>query len=344
MNLATATDFLLQAEALLDARELQPALELFYRAEVLGEDEDRCAAGRWVAHMLAGDFGSAWKESDAIRSRGNSDPHRYWQGESIARKRVVVRCLHGLGDTVQFIRYADLLEMSAASVVWEVQPGLVELASCFAGVRKVTTWGLERTQWDVQVEVMELPYIFQTDLAELPIASNYLQLPAETDPAFASGDGPRIGVVWSAGEWNLSRSMPLHLILPLLARWDCEFWNLQGGPVRKAWTELECPRLRDIPACDAGVFSMARVISQLDLVITVDTLAAHLAGALGVPAWIMLGHSADWRWMIDRTDSPWYPSVRLFRQPSPGDWISVVASVEESLNEWVARAQRRWAA
>ena len=340
----SAADILLQAETLLDDGYLQPALDLFHRAEALGEDPDRCAAGRWMVQMLSGDFASAWKESDAIRRRGSPDPHRYWQGADLAGKRVIVRCLHGLGDTVQFIRYAPLLEHIAASVIWEVPPALTELVPCFRGVGEVRTWELEPTDWDVQVEIMELPYIFRTELTELPVASNYLRLPRTIRNTLSDSGVPKIGIVWSAGDWNPSRSIPLESLLPVVSRSECEFWNLQGGSVRSAWSALNCPGLRDSEACANGVFSLATVISQLDLVITVDTLAAHLAGALGVPAWVMLQFAADWRWMSERIDSPWYPSLRLFRQQSPGDWDSVVASLNTALDRRLTSSQTRFVA
>ena len=336
---SSAVQILLEAEALLDIRRLGPALVLFDYAEAAGEDPDRCAAGRWMVHMLTGDFASAWNESDAIRSRGAPDPHRFWQGEDLCGKRVIVRCLHGLGDTVQFVRYAPLLENMAASVIWEVPHALLDLALRFRAVRHVTTWEHERhRKWDVQLEVMELPYIFRTELPDLPLATNYLHLPhTSTRPSTK----PQIGIVWSAGEWNLSRSIPLHLLLPVLSRNDCEFWNLQGGLVRDTWNDLDCPGLRDSPACNSGVASLAAVISHLDLIITVDTLAAHLAGALGIPAWVMLQYAADWRWMVGRADSPWYPSLRLFRQPSAGDWDSLVVSLNASLDHWLGITQGR---
>lgn len=333
---------LLEAERFLDERRLTLAIDHFNLAESCGEDRERCASGRWMADMLGGNFHGAWKESDAIQRRGVPDLHRFWQGEGIDGKRLMVRCLHGFGDAVQFFRYAPRLNERTAEVIWEVAPEFKELAKCFRGVDRVVSWHQDQvvhSEWDVQVEVMELPFLFRTEIAELPIATNYLHLPSEmVDRVKASMQyrkAPRVGLVWAAGEWNASRSLPVALLQSLIQNVDCEFWNLQGGRVRRELYEFySYGKLRDIEECNSGVLALAGVISQMDLVITVDTLAAHLAGALDIPAWLMLQYAADWRWMVNRSDSPWYPSIRIFRQPSAGDWSGVVHSVDTALRRW----------
>lgn len=329
------------ADKLLELREVETALEAYRRAEACGADPNRCAAGRWFAHMLRGDFAAAWDESCAIREGGGVDATCLWRGEELAGRRVMVRCLHGYGDAVQFFRYAPRLKAVAAKVIWEVAPALVDVARCFCGVDHVITWegGGVSPEWDVQVEIMELPCIFHTRFAELPVATNYLRLPGKVVSSVAAklgrGTARRIGLTWAAGEWNRTRSIPLKLLAPILERKGCEFWNLQGGPERRIGGEISA-ELRDAEPCDRGILALAAVISQMDLVITVDTLAAHLAGALGVTAWVVLQHAADWRWMTERSDSPWYPSLRLFRQPSRGDWLGAIDCVQHALDGWLA--------
>jgi hypothetical protein len=335
---AEAARLLVQAEAALARRALGSAMELFNRAEVRGADEDRCSAGRWMLSMLRGDFASAWRESDLIRERGAPDAHRVWQGDDIAGKRVIVRCLHGFGDTVQFMRYAALLNERAETVIWEVPLAMTFLARCFRSVDHLQTWcegDVDHRKSDVQVEVTELPYLFRTTVAELPIARRYIDLPAAIIRRAARETGrktaPRVGVVWSAGSWNTTRSIPFDVMRPLFECEDCEFWNLQGGPCRQV--EGTCG-LRDSAACKDGLLPLAGIISQLDLVLTVDTLAAHLAGSLEIPTWLMLQYAADWRWMVGTDDSPWYPSLRLFRQPAGGGWTDVVEAVRTELRHW----------
>jgi hypothetical protein len=309
-------------------------MRAFDRAEAAGADADECAGGRWLVSMLRGNYEWAWRESDAIRGRGAWDQHRYWNGEPLEGRRVIVRCLHGYGDMVQGMRYAPALRQIAAAVIWEVPPRMAELARYFAGVDRVVDWNAPpaRADWDVQVEVTELPYIFRTQIADLPIAENYLTLPESVLAAFEADSSalPRIGLVWAAGEWDQTRSVPLDLLRPLVEREDCRFWNLQGGAAREEGQAC----LAAVAECGGGCVALAATIAQMDLVITVDTFAAHLAGALGVPAWVMLQHSADWRWLARSESSPWYPSLRLFRQPAPGEWPAVTEQVGQALHKW----------
>lgn len=340
-------DRLQHAEALLAARN-ENSLAAFYSAEVAGADPDRCAAGRWTAQMLKGDFGSAWIECDTIRYRAAPDPHRFWDGQPIDGRKVIVRCLHGLGDAIQFLRYMPRLRARASSVVVEVPPGLYQLASCIEDIGEAITWGKLApsvpVHWDVQMEVMELPYIFRTSLYELPIASNYLRIPESLRSPIASIPSlyPRVGIVWAAGGWNPARSLPFSHVRRLLAKSDCEFWSLQGGSPNAEWLSLPpSDKFRDGAEFGRGLLRLATLVYKLDLVITVDTLAAHLAGAMGKPTWVLLNHAADWRWLTNRNDSPWYPSARLFRQPTPGNWETLIDVVEEELQLWTAKHNRQ---
>jgi hypothetical protein len=299
--------------------------------------------------MLLGDFELAWRESDAIRRRGDPDPHRFWQGESLRDKRVMLRCLHGFGDAVQFLRYVPRLREIASKLIVEVPPRFRELAYYFDGIGQVTTWddAARHTKrgWDVQIESNELPFVFRTQLSDLPMATNYLKVPMSGDRTRAAAvrfrDTLRIGLMWTAGAWNPTRSIPLVRMRSLLEIDGCEFWNLQGSPEVAGGDFFPAgAMLREDPCCRNSVKALAIKISQLDLVITVDTLAAHLAGALGVPAWLMLQHAADWRWLHEVDNSPWYPSLQLFRQPEAGDWNSVICAVKDSLSNWSRAAHR----
>ena len=346
-RLGRSTQQLFEAEELLERRDAA-AKQVFDAAEACGADKDRCAAGRWMAHMFTGDFAAAWRESDAIRGRGGPDPHRMWTGESLKDRHIMVRCLHGFGDAIQFLRYAPLLRSVAAEVTYEVPPALYELAPYIDGVDNVVTWGklapVNPIRWDTQIEVMELPYVFRTELCDLPIAQNYVHPPQSRCNCVSRKLGlnhPRVGVVWAAGEWNQTRSIPFPVFSELMTESACEFWSLQGGAAQVEWNELPpSPRLRDSADLGDGILSLACVISQLDLVITVDTLAAHLAGAMGIPAWVLLQQAADWRWMACGTTSPWYPSLRLFRQRSQGDWAGVIAEVRQELHIWTQLCSR----
>ena len=320
-----------EAERLLGLRLLGPSRIAFDHAEAAGEDANRCSGGRWMAAMLAGDFAAAWRESDLLRARGAEDPHRFWDGKDLRGKRVIVRCLHGLGDAVQMLRYAPALAAMAGTVVWEVPPAMVELTRCFAGVSDVVTWGKGapevKPEWDSQVEVMELPYLFRTELASLPLAQRYCAVPlAETQRVKECMQGSSgIGLIWSGGRWDPARSIPFEMLRPLLGHG--RLWNLQGGGGQSEGTGLW--DVRD--CCSDGLLTLAGTIANLRLVITVDTLAAHLAGAMGKPVWVLLQKEADWRWLAEGGTSPWYPTMRLFRQDRRGDWADVIERVCKEL-------------
>ena len=297
-----------------------------------------------MTFMLQGHFEAAWKESDAIRLRGAPDLHRLWNGEGLRDARVIVRSLHGFGDAVQMLRFAPLLREQALQVTFEAPPRFVELAYLFDGVDDVITWGdgapPQAPLWDVQIEVMELPYLFRTAITDLPFSTHYMRLPQEAVHHAASAMRRgcdvsrrcRIGMIWAGGDWNPQRSIPFELLEPLLKNDKIEFWNIQGGVAAQDATGA---RMRDATAeCGDGLLRLAATMANLDLVLTVDTFAAHLAGALGIPAWVMLQHAADWRWMTERSDSPWYPTLRLFRQRQPQDWTGVVEDVRNALAEF----------
>lgn len=305
---------------------------------------DRRAASRWWTHMFKGEFEAAWRESDAIRARGGFDPHRFWDGTRLDGSRVIVRCLHGMGDAIQFLRYVPELQSVAKNVVVEVAPRLLELVRCISGTGEVVSWGEcapeKPAVWDKQIEVMELPYYFRTKLTELPVRKNYIRVPDQVRlRAARTMNGSRmarVGVVWAGGDWNRSRSLPFAQLTCLLAIEGCEFWNLQGGAEHDQWNTFGGGHeFRDIAECGDGVLMLAAVIAEMELVITVDTLAAHLAGAMGKTAWVLLQHTADWRWMTVRSDSPWYPSLRLFRQPKQNDWEGLIAVLRDELRNFL---------
>lgn len=341
---------LARAEDLLSLRRLPEALAAFADPDLTAVQPDACAAGRWQCHMLLGDLASAWTESDGLRQRGSPDPHRFWDGSPLNGKRVILRCLHGLGDATQFLRYAPELGRLAQRLIVEVPPPLLDLAPFLVGPHEIVTWGTDTPSqapaWDAQIEVMELPYIFRSTLADLPAPDAALDLPkllragGQTSPSHR----PRVGIVWSGGSWNPSRSVPFSCLAPLLATaGPIDLFSLQPSSANAEWMAatgryaLQPPGVS--PDTSPGtsldrLLPLATFIAGLDLVITVDTLAAHLAGALGRPTWILLQFEADWRWLHGRVDSPWYPSARLFRQTASGDWASLIGRVREELLIW----------
>ena len=283
--------------------------------------------------MLEGDFEKAWQQSDCITGRGNPDPNRFWDGRPLDGQRVLIRCLHGLGDTIQFIRYAPLLQERARSVAVEAQPALRDLLSCSGLAQSVFTWGEPEPAWDRQVEVVELPRIFRTTVETIPGSVPYLHARQETATVRnGSAHPPRVGLVWTSSSYNPLRSIPVQLIAGLVDLTQIDFFNLQAGPERFDLEQFHA-HLPGLYRDNHTALSTAKIIQSLDLVITVDTMMAHLAGSMAVPVWTLLPFACDWRWLLERTDSPWYPTMRLFRQRTPDSWREVVQQVKERLLE-----------
>ena len=290
--------------------------------------------------MLTGRFEEAWNESDAIATRNGPDPNRLWDGLPFTGKRVVIRCLHGYGDAIQFLRYSRLVRREAASVTVQTDPQLVWLFHGVPFLDRVTTWtdgaGLRTHDWDQQIEVMELPRAFHTTVATIPNETPYLWVDprygAESQLALGPSLKPRIGLLWEGGEWNPARNIPLGELDALLENPTVDFYSFQRGPGRAELLSHRLGRrIRDLSGESPDVVHFAADLLNMDLLITVDTMAAHLAGALGKAVWVLLPYEADWRWMLDRCDTPWYPTMRLFRQRVRQDWRWPVQQVVEEL-------------
>ena len=342
--MCTGTEIYTQAMQALEHRAIPIALECFTRAEAQGWAADECAAGRWECYMLLGEFEKAWRESDAIAARGQPDEHRLWNGPSFKNRKLIVRCLHGLGDAIQFLRYVPLVRREAAQVIVEGPKRIMPLVETMPGVDAVVSWefdGQTYPEWDQQIEITELPRAYRTTLATIPSEVPYLfPCPAsEHGPATKHayrkrllGSRPKVGIVWAASTWNTARSMKLAELAPLLQIPGIEFCALQAGPDRDQLYELNADlMLADLTGEMNDLLETARFLLDFDLLISVDTMMAHLAGALGIPVWLLLTRTADWRWMLDRADSPWYPSMRLFRQIQTGDWSPVLLRLTEAL-------------
>jgi hypothetical protein len=320
-----------EAETEIAGRLFTRAVRKLHEAEALGYDATECRARRWRCWMLLGDYESAWRESDLIRASGRN-PDALWDGRPLDGKRILIRCLHGYGDAIQFIRYAGLLKNSGSEVIAETHPEMTGVLASVPSVDRVRTWAgdpVRPNEWDQQIEVMELPYAFRTIVGTIPAAIPYIQIPSrgrrESRGRLGAASGcPRVGLVWASSDWDPARSVPARVLVPLL---DCgvKFYSLQHGPERGYLNRLAGNgRIFDAAKLSSGIADTAADIANMDLVITVDTMVAHLAGAIGTPAWLLLPFHADWRWMIDREDSPWYPAMRIFRQPSPGNWLDII--------------------
>jgi hypothetical protein len=298
-------------------------------------------AAEWMRAARRGDFEEAWRCSDRIRARttNRGDPavprhlQQIWDGTPLEGRRVLVRCYHGLGDTIQFARYLPALRIIARDVIVWAQPKLVPLLQTVSDGLTVLPLhdGAPDVEYDVDIEIMELAYAFRTTLATIPANVPYLRAPAA---AVAQGEHSRacaVGIAWRAGDWNPERSIDFTLLTSFLddigldIRWHSLQFEARAGESH--------PRLQPCAAEDSDINAIAARMQSLSLVISIDSMPAHLAGALGVPVWTLLPHEADWRWLERRGDSPWYPTMRLFRQTQPGHWDRVLQDVHQALGQ-----------
>jgi hypothetical protein len=330
----TAQKLFLEANLALESMRPLEALDLFERAEQQGYDADLCSGSRWTCYMLLGRFESAWQESDRISARGRPDPNRFWDGNEVDGRDVLIRCLHGLGDTLQFIRYARLLRNRVRSLTIEAQPSLKALLSRAKLADRVITWGEAEPLWNQQIEVIELPRVFRTTLESIPNHVPYLNVGPKIASEYHGSRPLRVGLVWSGSRYNPARCIALKQVASLFDIAEVRFFSFQADPERsqlRPWAE----KVQDAYTGSTCTWLTAEKLNSVDLIITVDTMMAHLAGGAGRPVWTLLPFVCDWRWMLRRTDSPWYPTMRLFRQPQPGDWASVVEAVKEKLHRIV---------
>ncbi|TDN61535.1 tetratricopeptide repeat-containing glycosyltransferase family protein [Paraburkholderia sp. BL10I2N1] len=291
-----------------------------------------------------------------------------WLGDApLAGKTLLLHAEQGLGDTLQFCRYAQEAAQLGATVILEVPVELTRLLKDLKGVAHVVEQGQPLPPFDLHCPLLSAPLAFRTDLGSIPGAAPYLRADAELTKRWAerlarhAPDAPhalKVGIVWAGGDrshvpelrkTDARRSISLAMLAPLLDVRDVRFFSLQKGPAaaqvaQPGHTHGAAPRIADFTDELVDFADTAALVTNLDLVISVDTSTAHLAGALGVPVWILNRFDSCWRWMLEREDSPWYPQARLFRQQTLGDWGGVVGAVRmalQALSDGVAARRSR---
>jgi hypothetical protein len=301
---------------------------------------------RWnasLALLLLGRFAEGWAKYEgrwhvADHDRPREDA-RIPDLAEVAGKRILLTCEQGHGDIFQFARYAPLLGRHGARVNLQVYVEQKELMQTMEGVETIIAMGEKEPPVDIVTPLLSLPLMFGTELDSIPAEVPYLHAPPARLEAWQERLGPRkqprIGLTWWGSQHIPKRSLSIDALLPVLLLPGIEIHVLQKDlpPEQRAWLATH-PLVIDHGDELRDYADTAALISLLDLVVTIDTSVAHLAGALGKPVWIMLQYSADWRWLLDRDDSPWYPTARLFRQHRRGDWNGVVADVATEIVAW----------
>jgi tetratricopeptide (TPR) repeat protein len=328
--------------------QLAAALSSYDRALAIKPGYVKAYCNRAFTLLLRADFENGWvdyewrrklEKSPVGEARASSAPLPEFSKDCLADKTVLLRSEQGLGDTLQFCRYADLVRGLGARVILEVPKPLLTLLSNLPGVSQLVAKGSALPEFDYEFPLMSLPLAFGTKLESIPSFTRYLDSDAAKVAQWRRrlGENPgqlRIGLVWSGSKTNYNdanRSILLADLIPYLPA-ECQYVGLQKDVRDADGKELECnPGVLNF-ADDQRDFSDAAALCEcMDVVISVDTSVAHLAGALGKRTWILLPFNPDWRWLLDRADSPWYPAVTLYRQRNRGDWNDVLEQVRADL-------------
>jgi tetratricopeptide (TPR) repeat protein len=334
------------------------ALESFEQAIRLKADLADAHFGRALVLLRLGHYKEGWEEYEwRWKDRAGSTQalrrelgRPIWRADtSLAGKTILLHAEQGFGDTLQFCRYASKVAQQGATVVLEVPGTLVTLLKSLTGPARVIACGDALPQFDLHCPLMSLPLAFRTTLESIPATVPYLRADEARIRHWGQRLGPRarfrVGVVWAGralsadatenASFNARRDVPVAALAPL-GHSGAQFYSLQTGPDAPAQLAQLGAQWGEVPIIDVGselhdFADTAALIDQLDLVITVDTSTAHVAGALGKPVWILNRLDTCWRWLLDRNDSPWYPTVTLYRQTRLGVWDDVILNVRADL-------------
>jgi len=337
-----------------DVGRVDEAIAAYRRTLELIPDDPEARWNLSLLLLLHGDLERGWPlyearwETEARRPSRRDFAQPMWDGRALEGRTLLIHAEQGLGDSLQFIRYARQAAAAGGLVIVECQRSLARLFADVEGVSKVVASGDPLPSFDLHVPMLSLPLVFRTTLETIPGHAPYLAVSpghGEAWRQWLGGDGPhlKVGLVWAGRATTFQqnmRALRLEQLFPLLEMPGVEFVSLQVD--KRGGELLENPissSIRDPRPRIADFADTAALISQLDLVISIDTAVAHLAGALGKPTWVLLPFAADWRWLLGRSESPWYPATRLFRQPRLMEWEPVIAGVREELQSLIqARA------
>jgi tetratricopeptide (TPR) repeat protein len=334
--------------ALHEEGKFQDATDCYRRALEFKPAYSEVHYNQSLLQLLLGDFEHGWSEYEwrwqtkQIHARHNF-PQPIWDGQPLPGRTILLHAEQGYGDTLQFIRYATLVKQRGGTVVIECQPELLALLKSAHGIDRLVSRGESLPEFDVHAPLLSLPAILQTRLDSIPCDVPYLV----ADPArsrvwrdeLLRQDALRVGIAWQGNPKNVrdrARSIPLSDFEQIAGVSGVQLYSLQVGPGREQIESWSGPGIViDLADRLTDFAETAAAMSNLDLVITCDSACAHLAGAMGRSVWIALPTAPDWRWLLGRDDSPWYPTARLFRQQRRGDWSEVFRRIGGHLRELV---------
>jgi lipoprotein NlpI len=334
--------------ALADQGRLTEAVACYQQALRLKPSYAEVHMNLAYARLVRGDLEAAWPDYEWRWKCRDAAPPPFqqplWDGSSLQGRTILLFAEQGLGDTLHFIRYAPLVKRTGGTVIVQCQGTLLRLLGTCAGIDNLVAESTDPPHCDVQAPLLSLPRIFRTTLSTVPARIPYLSADSELRARWGEPlrgiPELKVGISWRGSaehKRDRQRSVPLLAFAPLEGVPGVRLVSLQKGPGREQLSDQsECLHVLDMADQLEDFADTAALMSNLDLVITVDTAVAHLAGALGIPVWVALPLVPDWRWLLEREDSPWYPSMRLFRQTAWGDWTAVFERLTEALRHQVA--------
>jgi tetratricopeptide (TPR) repeat protein len=334
---------------------LSEATAYFQRALRIAPEHTDARLGLGMARLGQGNWLEGWPDyEDYLQLRSGSQcpiDRPLWDGSPLEGRTILVHAFYGFGDVIHFIRYCPLIQKRGGRVLLEVHDKLMPLLDQ-SGFRELIAFGSPRADFDVQISLLSLPAVFQTTLDTIPAEIPYLAADANRVDRFAGRlaewSGFKIGIHWqgnSAYSLDRYRSLPLEWFAPLAEIPGVSLISLQqgsgGDQVAQVSPQFTVHRLDGLDEGGGAFMDTAAVMKNLDLVITCDSAVGHLAGALGVPVWVALSTGSDWRWVRDRPTTPWYPTMRLFRQSRFNDWADVFERMAGELRRIASRSAAR---
>lgn len=335
--------FINRGVVLRELLRVDEAIEQYRKALEIDPNHAEAHYNLALALMLKGNLKDGWAE---YQWRWQTEDFRglhifndrLWDGR-LGNYRLLLKAEQGFGDTIQFFRFVPLLTDMGMRVTLQCQKQLTKLLQSQCGVNRVVSYDDAVDDYDFQRPLMDVPYLLGTDLSSIPSAIPYIRASLRDIDrwSFIKQEGKgrlAIGLVWTGSRTNkraLYRSCPFDAIRPLFETEGCVFFHLSKEDVSPDINKLPSGRLIDLSGEIEDFSDTSAIIHHLDLVISIDTAVAHLAGAMGKPVWLILHYSSDWRWMLDTSSSPWYPTMRIFRQKRPGGWDELINQLQNRL-------------